>query len=1326
MKVKKLSLKRMLSLILTVCLMTSVVGVTSVTTVSAAGLNYVEEFDTTAIWSQFNTTYPGWSLSVDNSKISSMANNGNDPRVKTAGTFQFSTNQTADFEDVFITKTFDSNCSDNEIVFETKVSANSGNSPRRTALTINGAGGTLARLNFVENQKFSYNTDATNTTAITTSTKWHTDPIVIKIVISKSNPGENNPFDTCYYYIGDLNTPAAGGTNHMVNKTLTSVNGFSLVWQDTTGSIFEIYYDYFKMSSSKGSLAAPAKPVWDSNKTLTWSAVENADSYDIYLLRDGAAVDTYNTSDTSYGFSTVMTEKGNGSYTAQIVAKSTAGYKDSNKSSLSDAYVFADIPLEPLATPSAPIWSAAETVLNWSNVNSASGYEIKLYKDDVEGDILITTVSVEDALTYDFKDEMVKNGSGSYLAKIKALGDSLTCGDSEYSSSSALSVFDIEKYRKVNYVLDFEVPNFSLGDMAGQANVQHSSNTAPSNWTAKVVDEDTVKSVAPGGTSRALELKSDLGADVSPDGDVKIMFGGQMFSSSAVSISGRVYLSSYDDRVKLSLLKTAGSAVSQILFAQGRFAYRNSEGEKFFLNNNKLSAGWHDFEIRMFKDGTGNYTAAKYFFDGTESLPQDANDTIWVNSSTYVGGIWLQCLKTDGTHTIFDDITVSSFEGESRASASGVSDASWDGTTLKWTPQNNDNAVSYIARLYKNNELCSVVHVLPENVADGVDFADELVYDQDITYTATVQTKGDYSSYISSAESTPLKYDFDVDVSEFRVCDSLGNSLKENFYGDSLTLKVAISEGKAVNADMFLAYYNGNQLVSVGTKEINVTSDAQVRSESLTVPAPDGDVTLVKAFLFDKIVPLKPLLAPIILTPNEDLVMPVIFNDNMVLQRGEDVAIWGKAPAGRTVTVEFGGQTKTDVADVNGEWEVALSPMTANEVGQDLTVSTSKDVVTYSNVVVGDVYLVTGQSNAEWVMKNFSDTAEDIANANLPQIRYMKPTYTAANATASEELDEYSALIKKNWTPISPDMAADVGAVAFYFAKHLQPEAGVPIGIINNAKSGRNIREFLPTGCIPASVISNLPYECIPNGIVYNELFNPLKKLDITGVVWYQGENDYLYADYYTALFKAMADVLRADFENPELPIYYVQLHRYVNSEDSTKHFVEMRECMRQMPEHIDNIYMASIIDSPDVIGQIHPIGKSILGQRLASLALHHTYGREDVVPSGPIYESHSIDGTSIKVKFSSVGTGLEVRNADALSGFQIVDEDGTVYEATATITGTDEVTVTSEATKPVDVRYNHVPFPDPVTLYNSVGFCASSFATDVEYPINPVFTTLH
>lgn len=917
---KKLSLKKMLSLILAVCMMASLIGGTSLTA-AAADHEWSEDFSTYAKdWSAFKTTYSGWSLSVTDEAMSNICNQNGGVYVRTsnafsetisAGELRLDSKKNQPTEEVFVTKILDNAFTDNEIVFETRVNVNSNGGKRTTAFSVNSSSGTLARLDFLAGGKFAYSSGS-NQVEITNAPQWQTGKYIpVRIVLSKSVPGVNNPYDTCYYYISDLNTPVVGGTNHMVNQTLTSVNNFSLILKPSGDYQVLVTYDYFKISGNKGSLAAPAKPVWgSSNKTLTWSAVENADSYDVYLIRDGEAVNTYNTASTSYDFSSVMASTGNGSYTAQVVAKSSTGYKDSGKSVVSDAYSFVDIPLTPLAKPSAPVWDTTnETIVNISAVDNSAGYELKLYKYDVEDDILITTVSTE-SLTYDFKNEMLKNGSGSYFVKVKALGNSLTYDDSEYSASSTLSVFDIEKYRKVNYVLDFEVPNFSLGDIAGQDNISHSSNIAPTNWTAKIVDEKTVKNVTSGtGTSRALELKSTLGSTVNPEGDVKIDFGSN-FTNSIVSVSGRVYLSSAADRLKLTLRQGASSGLSQILFATGTLKYRAASTEPSFLNNNVLNVGWHDFEIRMIKDSASKYSSVKYFLDGTECLPQDANDAIWVKTGSYISGIWLQCQKTESMHTIFDDITVSSFDGESRPSASGVSNTQWDGKTLKWTPADSDNAVSYIARLYKNNEICSTVHVLPADVAGGADFSNELVYDQDITYTATVQAKGNYSTHISSAESTPLKYNFDVDVSEFRVYDSQGNSLKENFYGDSLTLKIEISEGKAINANMFLAYFNDTQLVSVGMKEINVTSDAAERTDSLVVPVPAEDVTHVKAFLFDR-TSLKPLLnKPIVLTQNEDLVMPVLFSDNMVLQRDEDVAIWGKAPAGRTVTVEFGEQKK--------------------------------------------------------------------------------------------------------------------------------------------------------------------------------------------------------------------------------------------------------------------------------------------------------------------------------------------------------------------------------------------------------------------------------
>lgn len=262
---KKLSLKQILSLTLMICLTVNIMVIIPPITGCAVDDNYIEEFETVAsTWATFKETYPGWTMS-DESQISSVSNHANDPRVATVGEFRFSSNATADFDDLFITKIFDSAYTSDEVIFETKVKANSGNAPRKSALTINGDEGTLVRLNLVSGNSattgtFSYTTEDSGVQEIDSDTYWGTDYVTIKIVISKSTVGRENPYDTCYYYIGDLENPAAGGTNHMIDKTQTSVNGFSLVWQDSTGSICVMFYDYFKVIGTKDALAVPQMP----------------------------------------------------------------------------------------------------------------------------------------------------------------------------------------------------------------------------------------------------------------------------------------------------------------------------------------------------------------------------------------------------------------------------------------------------------------------------------------------------------------------------------------------------------------------------------------------------------------------------------------------------------------------------------------------------------------------------------------------------------------------------------------------------------------------------------------------------------------------------------------------------------------------------------------------------------------------------------------------------------------------------------------------------------------------------------------------------------
>ena len=473
--------------------------------------------------------------------------------------------------------------------------------------------------------------------------------------------------------------------------------------------------------------------------------------------------------------------------------------------------------------------------------------------------------------------------------------------------------------------------------------------------------------------------------------------------------------------------------------------------------------------------------------------------------------------------------------------------------------------------------------------------------------------------------------------------------------------------------------------------------------------------------------------------------LPALISDNMVLQQKSKVALWGWADPGEKVYITTGWNNKTTnvITGADGKW---ITSVKTSAAGGPYTIHfKGSNEITVKNVLLGEVWLASGQSNMEFfVGKKRSASYTGVVNyeaeikaADYPQIRQID----VPNKNAGEPQKDFVG----DWRVCSSTTVDTFSAVAYYFAVKLYKETGYPIGIINSTWGGTAAESWTKKEVLAAdpdlnvtltrydSLVSNYPqayanYNTLlaswkldsltkpkpvtpikPNPDkapvrLYNAMIAPLAPYTLKGIIWYQGESNADRAYQYRKLFPAMIASWRSDFKNKDLPFYFVQIspHRSQNA--------EIRDAQLYSFRTVTHTGMAVTTDNGDSL-DIHPRNKKLVGDRLSLWALHNEYGKKDMVVSGPLYRSMKMEGNKIRIRFDYVDGGL-VANEGELKEFTIAGDDQVFVPAKAMIDG-DEVVVWSEqVNKPAAVRFAWKNVPRP-NLYNKAGLPASPFRTD-------------
>jgi sialate O-acetylesterase len=465
-----------------------------------------------------------------------------------------------------------------------------------------------------------------------------------------------------------------------------------------------------------------------------------------------------------------------------------------------------------------------------------------------------------------------------------------------------------------------------------------------------------------------------------------------------------------------------------------------------------------------------------------------------------------------------------------------------------------------------------------------------------------------------------------------------------------------------------------------------------------------------------------------------ELKLASVFTDHAVLQREAAVPVWGWAGSGEEVTVAFAGQKKSTTADAAGKWLVKLDALPASAEGRELCVAAGGKSLTCEDILIGDVWLCSGQSNMSVPVKNANDGEKEVPKADYPQIRLFQ-----VEGTARAKLQTQCG---GDWQVCSPATAGTFSAAGYFFGCELHSALHVPIGLIqasvgSTAGEAWTSERALSSAAEFKSLIGQ-PIESrkakeknagdewantdgdknLPASL-YNGMIAPLTPYALRGAIWYQGENnanDAVRAEAYRRLLPLMVNGWRQDFDQ-EFPFYIVQLANFGRRGDSPASdpwrvslWSVLRESQALAASALPKSGLAVTIDIGDP-KQIHPANKQDVGRRLALIALAKEYGR-DVECSGPVCTGMIIEGASAVLSFTHAA-GLAAKEG-TLTGFVIAGEDGRFQEAHAVINGTTVRVSSPMVSKPVAARYAWSNNPK-CNLVNGAGLPASPFRFPME-----------
>ena len=444
-----------------------------------------------------------------------------------------------------------------------------------------------------------------------------------------------------------------------------------------------------------------------------------------------------------------------------------------------------------------------------------------------------------------------------------------------------------------------------------------------------------------------------------------------------------------------------------------------------------------------------------------------------------------------------------------------------------------------------------------------------------------------------------------------------------------------------------------------------------------------------------------------------EIKLPAIFCNNMVMQQQTNAMVWGKANPNAVVkvTTSWNKKSYNTKSSENGSWKLKVStPIAGGPYEMAISDGTP---VTLKNVLIGEVWVCSGQSNMEMPLKGFMNqpilgSLETINNSSNPNIRM----FTVTKKTSILPLDSLGG----KWDLCEPEFVGDFSATAYYFGLMLNKTLNVPIGLINTSWGGTRIEPW-----ISDAGFKNFDWVKMPEKkpvvnlspqtptVLFNGMINPIVGYGIRGAIWYQGESNRNEAKAYQKLMPGLIENWRSVWDNGDFPFYFVQIAPYDYGLTGLSS-AYLREAQLKASTAIKNTEMACIMDIGEK-NNIHPANKKAGGDRLAYLALANTYNIKGIVSQGPVMKEMTINGSNVKLSFDFAPLGLTSFGKEVTS-FEVAGSNKKFYPAKAIINKNEILLSSPQVDQPIAVRY---AFKDFIVgeLFNTYGLPATSFRTD-------------
>jgi sialate O-acetylesterase len=436
--------------------------------------------------------------------------------------------------------------------------------------------------------------------------------------------------------------------------------------------------------------------------------------------------------------------------------------------------------------------------------------------------------------------------------------------------------------------------------------------------------------------------------------------------------------------------------------------------------------------------------------------------------------------------------------------------------------------------------------------------------------------------------------------------------------------------------------------------------------------------------------------------------LPSVIGDNMVLQQNSEVAIWGWGDPGSEIKVSGSWNNDTVKAKISNlaEWNVKLK--TPSSGGPyDVSIK-GNEVIVLKNVMIGEVWICSGQSNMEWSADlKINNAEEEVKNANYPNIRF----FHVKKLGSTTPQDNCFA----KWETCTPETMHSFSAIGYFFGKNLQQHLNVPVGIIEAAWGGTPAEAWVKSDLVESDPLMKAcaaklkTYDWWPSkpGVLYNGMIAPLLPYRIAGAIWYQGESNATTPESYLKLFKTLIVNWRLDFEN-DFPFYYVQIAPFRYGTDTRAPLI--RE-MQMQTMNVPKTGMVVVSDLVDNVEDIHPRNKQDVGKRLANWALAETYNVKGLTYKHPLYQTMTIEKSKVRLSFENVNNGLKA-TGDEITCFEIAGSDHVFRPAKVNIDGNRVLVSSKDVKAPVAVRFSWSN--DAIgNLFSQEGLPVAPFRTD-------------